>query len=80
MGPVGLHRAGPGLLGLAAQVLRLDPALRRRGPYGNSILLGSLVLAIMVLPIVTSLSREVFMQTPKQNEEAALALGATKWR
>jgi phosphate transport system permease protein len=42
-------------------------------------MLGSLVLAIMVLPIVTSLSREVFQQTPGMNEEAALALGATKW-
>jgi phosphate transport system permease protein len=49
------------------------------GPFGRSILLGSLVLAIMVLPIVTSLSREVFQQTPLMNEEAALALGATKW-
>jgi phosphate transport system permease protein len=49
------------------------------GPFGNSILLGSLVLAIMMLPIITSLSREVFMQTPTANEEAALALGATKW-
>jgi phosphate transport system permease protein len=49
------------------------------GPFGRSILLGSLVLAIMVLPIVTSLSREVFQQTPGMNEEAALALGATKW-
>jgi phosphate transport system permease protein len=55
------------------------PLFGGNGPFGNSILLGSLVLAIMVLPIVTSLSREVFMQTPKQNEEAALALGATKW-
>jgi phosphate transport system permease protein len=33
----------------------------------------------MVLPIVTSLSREVFSQTPQMNEEAAYALGATKW-
>jgi phosphate transport system permease protein len=33
----------------------------------------------MILPIVTSLSREVFRQTPTMNEEAALALGATKW-
>jgi phosphate transport system permease protein len=49
------------------------------GPYGQSLLLGGLVLAIMVLPIVTSLSREVFRQTPAMNEEAALALGATKW-
>jgi phosphate transport system permease protein len=49
------------------------------GPFGRSVLLGSLVLAIMVLPIITSLSREVFLQTPTANEEAALALGATKW-
>jgi phosphate transport system permease protein len=49
------------------------------GPFGRSIMLGGLVLAIMVLPIVTSLSREVFQQTPAMNEEAALALGATKW-
>ncbi|GLZ61881.1 phosphate ABC transporter permease subunit PstC [Micromonospora sp. NBRC 107095] len=49
------------------------------GPFGKSILLGSLVLAIMVLPIITSLSREVFLQTPTANEEAALALGATRW-
>jgi phosphate transport system permease protein len=49
------------------------------GPYGQSILLGSLVLAIMVLPIVTALSREVFRQAPIMDQEAALALGATKW-
>jgi phosphate ABC transporter, permease protein PstC len=49
------------------------------GPFGRSILLGSLVLAIMVLPIITSLSREVFLHTPTANEEAALALGATRW-
>jgi phosphate transport system permease protein len=55
------------------------PLFGSNGPYGRSILLGSIVLAIMVLPIVTSLSREVFLQTPTQNEEAALALGATKW-
>jgi len=55
------------------------PLFGGNGPFGRSILLGSLVLAIMVLPIVTSLSREVFQQTPAMNEEAALALGATKW-
>ncbi|MDI6103901.1 phosphate ABC transporter permease subunit PstC [Actinoplanes sp. NEAU-A12] len=49
------------------------------GPFGQSVMLGGLVLAIMVLPIVTSLSREVFQQTPGMNEEAALALGATRW-
>jgi phosphate transport system permease protein len=55
------------------------PLFGSGGPYGKSILLGSIVLAIMILPIVTSLSREVFLQTPTQNEEAAYALGATKW-
>ena len=39
----------------------------------------SLVLAVMILPIITAVSREVFLQTPKLHEEAALALGATRW-
>jgi phosphate transport system permease protein len=55
------------------------PLFGGNGPFGRSFMLGGLVLAIMALPIITSLSREVFMQTPKMNEEAALALGATKW-
>ena len=55
------------------------PIFGSDGPYGKSILLGSLVLGIMILPIVTALTREVFIQTPATNEEAALALGATKW-
>ena len=33
----------------------------------------------MVIPIITALSREIFLQTPRLNEEAALALGATRW-
>ncbi|WP_245871234.1 phosphate ABC transporter permease subunit PstC [Asanoa hainanensis] len=49
------------------------------GPFGRSFMLGGLVLAIMVLPIITALSREVFRQTPTANEEAALSLGATRW-
>ncbi|CAG7574430.1 phosphate transport system permease protein [Barrientosiimonas humi] len=39
----------------------------------------SIVLAVMILPIITALSREVFAQTPGTHKEAALALGATKW-
>ncbi|MER0243678.1 phosphate ABC transporter permease subunit PstC [Streptomyces sp. HSW2009] len=38
-----------------------------------------ILLAIMILPIITSVSREVFLQAPKMHEEAALALGATRW-
>ena len=46
---------------------------------GSTIMFVGIVLAIMVLPIVTALSREVFAQTPVAHKEGALALGATKW-
>lgn len=46
---------------------------------GRTILTVAVVLAVMIIPIITSLSREVFLQTPKLHEEAALALGATRW-
>jgi phosphate transport system permease protein len=50
------------------------------GPVGyGTIFLASLVLAIMILPIVTAISREVFAQTPSTHKEGALALGATRW-
>jgi len=39
----------------------------------------AIVLAVMILPIITAVSREVFLQTPRLHEEAALALGATRW-
>ena len=42
-------------------------------------LTAGIVLAIMVLPIITAISREIFAQTPRLHEEAALALGATRW-
>ena len=46
---------------------------------GGNIFTGGVVLAVMVLPIITSVSREVFRQTPTSHTEAAQALGATKW-
>ncbi|WP_246187159.1 phosphate ABC transporter permease subunit PstC [Microlunatus speluncae] len=46
---------------------------------GRTIFTAAIVLAVMILPIVTALSREVFLQTPRLHEEAALALGATRW-
>jgi phosphate transport system permease protein len=45
----------------------------------STILTVAVVLSIMVLPIVTALSREVFAQTPTSHTDAALALGATRW-
>ena len=46
---------------------------------GRTMLVLGLTLAVMILPIITAVSREVFLQTPKLHEEAALALGATRW-
>ncbi len=47
--------------------------------YGNSIFLCGIVVGIMIIPIVTSVSREVMSQAPRDACEAALALGGTKW-
>jgi phosphate transport system permease protein len=46
---------------------------------GGTIFTAGVVLAVMILPIITSVSREVFSLTPKGHVEAAQALGATKW-
>ncbi|WP_255954416.1 phosphate ABC transporter permease subunit PstC [Streptomyces odontomachi] len=45
----------------------------------RSLLTASILLAIMILPIITNVSREVFRQVPQTHQEAALALGATRW-
>ena len=47
--------------------------------YTRSPFIAGLVLAIMITPIVTAISREVFAQTPLERIQAAYALGATKW-
>lgn len=46
---------------------------------GGNIFTAGVVLAVMLLPIITSVTREVFRQTPVNQIEGALALGATKW-
>ena len=46
---------------------------------GRTILTAAVVLGVMVLPIITAVSREVFLQTPVLYEEASLALGSTRW-
>ncbi|MFE4582434.1 phosphate ABC transporter permease subunit PstC [Streptomyces chartreusis] len=48
------------------------------GPARSMLTVG-ILLAIMILPIITNVSREVFNQVPQMHEEAALALGATRW-
>ena len=46
---------------------------------GRTILTASIVLGVMILPVMTAICREIFIQTPVLHEEAALALGATRW-
>jgi phosphate transport system permease protein len=48
-------------------------------PFGYSMLAAGIILAVMIIPIVSSISREVFMVVPQHQREAALALGATRW-
>lgn len=56
------------------------PIFKVPGPaYTRSPFIAGLVLAIMIVPIVTSVSREIFSQAPLDRIQAAYALGATKW-
>jgi phosphate transport system permease protein len=48
-------------------------------PYGIGLLAAGMILAIMILPIITSVSREVLLAVPHSQKEAAYALGATHW-
>lgn len=51
-----------------------------KGPiYGVSLLAGGIIVAIMIIPIITSVSREILRSVPGLQREAAYALGATRW-
>jgi phosphate transport system permease protein len=47
--------------------------------YGNSLLAGGMILAIMIVPYIAAVSREVLLAVPTSQREAALAMGATRW-
>ena len=49
------------------------------GIYSRSILNAGIILAIMILPTISAITREVFLQVPRAHIEASLALGATRW-
>lgn len=55
------------------------PLFASNGTYGKSVFAASVVLAVMAIPIISAISREVFIQTPREQIEAAWAIGATKW-
>ncbi|HJZ61886.1 MAG TPA: phosphate ABC transporter permease subunit PstC, partial [Miltoncostaeaceae bacterium] len=80
-----------GLFGLLVLVPFVKPGLQwvadHSGPIGflhgpvlgGSLILASFVLAVMVLPIITAITREVLATVPVDQQEAAYALGATRW-
>jgi phosphate transport system permease protein len=51
----------------------------RGAPYGVSMLAAVFILMIMIVPIITSITKEVLMAVPPSQKEAAIALGATRW-
>ncbi|MDQ2838819.1 MAG: phosphate ABC transporter permease subunit PstC [Actinomycetota bacterium] len=55
------------------------PLFKDNNVKGGTIFTGGVVLAVMILPIVTAVCRDVFERTPRANIEAAWALGATRW-
>lgn len=64
----------PGMVALSGALPFLS------GPaYGPSLIAAAIVLAIMILPYIASVSREVLVAVPRSQREAALALGATRW-
>jgi phosphate transport system permease protein len=70
-----------GLYGRISSALHGVPLVGRffAGNSGRSFMTAGLIVALMITPIITSLSREVFATVPRSQKEAALALGATRW-
>jgi phosphate transport system permease protein len=81
-----------GLIGIAVlvPVMRewIQPALKALMPgfplfggpaYGIGLLTAGVVLAVMIVPFIVSVGREVLLAVPREQREAALALGATRW-
>jgi phosphate transport system permease protein len=54
--------------------------LFRGAPYGIGMLSAGIILAIMILPIIASISREVLASVPRSQREAAFGLGSTRWQ
>jgi phosphate transport system permease protein len=78
LAPILQHSVQPWLIDTFGDI-PLVGKLFRGPPYGIGLLTAGLVLAIMVLPFITSVMREVFLSTPRSLKEAAYGLGATQW-
>ena len=83
----GLYFVMPKILGFDAWLshhLGFIPVFHFRlanfpGNYASATFIAGVVVSVMVIPIITSLSRQVFSQAPQGEREAAYALGSTKW-
>ncbi len=80
----GLFFLQPMLIGVAAWIgtyLDVIPFFRTSegAPLASSAFVAGLVVALMIVPLCTSVMREVFSQAPPAEKEGALALGATRW-
>jgi phosphate transport system permease protein len=75
----GATELSPHLEGAQRGLSHLPSALFDNKHPNGTIFDGGVVLAVMILPIITAISRDVFERTPRANIEAALALGATRW-
>jgi phosphate transport system permease protein len=64
----------------AGEHLRFIPVLATDNPTGYGVLAGGVVLAVMVFPVIISITEEVIRAVPDGLREAALALGATRWQ
>ncbi|WP_034267199.1 phosphate ABC transporter permease subunit PstC [Actinospica robiniae] len=71
------HMAG--VSKIIQDVLGWIPMFKSDGTYGSSVFTAGVVLAIMILPIIAAIAREIYKQTPREQVEAAYALGATRW-
>jgi phosphate transport system permease protein len=78
MKPVFDHKVEPFLAATIGKVPVVG-ALFRGNPAGGDLFTAGVILAIMILPIVTAVTREVVATVPKDLKEGALALGATRW-
>jgi phosphate transport system permease protein len=75
----GAAELSPHLEGVQRTLSHLPSVLFDNKHPNGTIFDGGVVLAVMILPIITAISRDVFERTPRANIEAALALGATRW-
>jgi phosphate transport system permease protein len=78
LAPILQHSVQPWLIAVLGDLPGVGK-LFRGPPFGIGLMTAGIVLAVMVLPFITSVMREVFLATPSSLKEAAYGLGATQW-